>query len=295
MASYDGHVAQYLGDGLLVYFGYPTAHEDDAQRAVRAGLGIVEAIRAENEQLERDWGVRLAVRVGIHTGLVVIGELGADRSVEDLAGGQALNVAARLQSLAEPDTILLSASTARLVRGYFELESLGTVELKGLGQAMDLYRAVHESAARNRLEAAGGDLTPLVARDDEVGSLLAAWADAQGGSGRAIALTGEAGIGKSRLVRMLLGLPPDPRYPPPTSTRERQKQLTIEILVSAILQRSGERPVLFVIEDSHWADPTTLELPGALLERVGGSRLLAIAPDPTGADVIDIQTLATPD
>jgi class 3 adenylate cyclase/predicted ATPase len=351
VATYDGHVAQYLGDGLLVYFGYPTAHEDDPQRAVRSGLGIVEAIAHANPALERMRGVHLAVRVGIHTGDVVAGEMGAGEQKQDLAVGQAPNVAARLQGLAEPDTVVLSAATQRLVAGYFALEPLGPRQLKGVAEPLEVYRAIHESAARTRLEAAtGGRLTPLVGREAEAQVLIDRWTRVEEGTGQVVLISGEPGIGKSRLIRMLeehvavepsawltacqcspyhqatalfpfiellervvlrfgrddpprvrsdklegwlvqygfdvgqvhpllgslLGLPPDPRYPPPPVTPERQKQLTIEALVSALERRASEQLVLFVIEDVHWADPTTLDALAVLVQRVPAGRLMAV-------------------
>jgi class 3 adenylate cyclase len=121
LQRFDGHVAQYLGDGLLVYFGYPQAHEDDAQRAVRTGLGMLEAMATLNTALVRDQGVRLAVRVGIHTGLVVVGEMGSGGRHEHLALGDTPNLAARLQGLAAPDTVVISAATARLAQGVLYL------------------------------------------------------------------------------------------------------------------------------------------------------------------------------
>ena len=125
IARFEGHIAQYLGDGLLVYFGYPLAHEDDAQRAVRAGLGMVEALGALNTHLERKHGIRLAVRVGIHSGLVVVGEMGGGGRQERLALGETPNVAARLQGLAAPNTVVISEATARLVQGWFTWHALG--------------------------------------------------------------------------------------------------------------------------------------------------------------------------
>jgi class 3 adenylate cyclase len=121
LQRFDGHVAQYLGDGLLVYFGYPQAHEDDAQRAVRTGLGMLEAMATLNTALVRDQGVRLAVRVGIHTGLVVVSEMGSGGRHEHLALGDTPNLAARLQGLAAPDTVVISAATARLAQGVLYL------------------------------------------------------------------------------------------------------------------------------------------------------------------------------
>ena len=127
---FDGHIAQYLGDGLLVYFGYPQAHEDDAQRAVRAGLGMVAALQALNTRLAQQHGVRLAVRIGIHTGLVVVGEMGGGGRQEQLALGDTPNLAARLQGLAAPDTVVLSAATFRLVQGYFTFRTWGRTSSK---------------------------------------------------------------------------------------------------------------------------------------------------------------------
>jgi class 3 adenylate cyclase len=136
IARYEGHVAQYLGDGLLVYFGYPLADEDDAQRAVRAGLGMVEAMGQLNTRLTRERGVELAVRLGIHTGLVVVGDVGGGPRQEQLALGETPNVAARLQGLAAPNTLVISAATYQLLGGFFACQSLGTPLLKGFAQAL---------------------------------------------------------------------------------------------------------------------------------------------------------------
>ena len=143
-----GHIAQYLGDGLLVYFGYPQAHEDDAQRAVRSGLGMVEAMRTLNTRLAQAHGVRLAVRVGIHTGLVVVGEIGGGGRQEHLALGETPNIAARLQGLAAPDTVVISAATAHLIQGYFAVPALGTQALKGLPSHSGLSRPAARVAPR---------------------------------------------------------------------------------------------------------------------------------------------------
>jgi class 3 adenylate cyclase len=126
IARYEGHIAQYLGDGLLVYFGYPLAHEDDAQRAVRAGLGMIEALGQLNTRLAQERGVQLAVRLGCHTGLVVVGEVGGGTRQEQLALGETPNLAARLQGLAAPNTLLISAATFQLLRDFFACQSLGT-------------------------------------------------------------------------------------------------------------------------------------------------------------------------
>ena len=201
---YGGHIAQYLGDGLLVYFGYPQAHEDDAHRAVRAGLGILDALVALNARLEPRTGVRLAIRLGIHTGLVVVGEVGGVSRHEQLALGETPNLAARIQGLAAPDTLLISAATYRLVQGYFACQDLGTHTLRGVATPMQVYRVVQASAAQSRLDVMGAtSLTPLVGRDAELTLLVERWAQSQDGLGQVVLLSGEAGIGKSRLVEAL--------------------------------------------------------------------------------------------
>jgi class 3 adenylate cyclase len=159
---FEGHIAQYLGDGLLVYFGYPQAHEDDAQRAVQTGVGIVEAIGTLNTHLEQAPGLRL----------VVVGEIGGAGRQEQLALGETPNIAARLQGLAQPDTIVMSDATAHLVEGYFSCQPMGAQALKGLAQPLQVYRVLHASAAQTRLDVAmTHGLTPLVGRASEVGLL----------------------------------------------------------------------------------------------------------------------------
>jgi class 3 adenylate cyclase len=201
IARFEGHIAQYLGDGLLVYFGYPLAHEDDAQRAVRAGLGIIEALGQLNTRLARERGVHLAVRLGVHTGLVVVGEVGGDTRQEQLALGETPNVAARLQGMAAPNTLVISAATFQLLGGFFACQPLGTPLLKGLAQPLAVYRVLYESMARSRLDAVGSTgLTPLVGREQEIELLRERWAQVKDGRGQVVLLSGEAGIGKSRLV-----------------------------------------------------------------------------------------------
>src|SRR6266851_584790 len=200
----DGHIAQYLGDGLLVYFGYPQAHEDDAQRAVRVGLGIIEAMGALNSRLAQRKGVRLAARVGVHTGLVVVGDVGERGRQEQLALGETPNLAARLQSFAGPDTVVISGATARLVQGYFTVHDLGIQAFRGVATPLQVYRVLGVSGAQSRLDVVGPEgLTPLVGRDVELGLLQERWAQAQAGRGQVILLSGEAGIGKSRLAQAL--------------------------------------------------------------------------------------------
>ena len=169
-----------------------------------AGLGLVAAMGELNARLARHTGVRLAVRIGIHTGLVVVGEMGGGSRQEQLALGETPNVAARIQGLAAPDTVAISPATFRLVRGYFTCQDLGSHPLKGLAAPLQVYRILGESAAQSRLEVAeASGFTPLVGRESEVALLLERWVQSQDGRGQVVLLRGEAGIGKSRLVEAL--------------------------------------------------------------------------------------------
>jgi class 3 adenylate cyclase/predicted ATPase len=338
---YDGHIAQLLGDGLLVYFGYPQAHEDDAQRAVRTGLGILNALGDMNTRLQREQGIQLAFRIGIHTGLVVVGEMGGAQRQEQLALGEVPNVASRIQGLATPDTIALSAATYGLIQGYFACQELGEQALRGIAQPIAIYRVLQESGAQSRLDIAGPrGLTPLVGREQEVGLLIDRWNQVKAGQGHVVLLTGEGGIGKSRLVQVLkehiaiephmrwecrsvpyyqntalypltdllqrtlqwqqdetadeklatlermlhqyrlpveesvplfaplLSLPlPHDRYPPLLLSPQRQRQQTLESLVAMLLEFAAQQPVLFILEDLHWTDPTTLEFLALLMDQ----------------------------
>ena len=201
---FAGHIAQYLGDGLLIYFGFPTAHEDDPRRAVRAGLGIVQEMDLLNQRLEKEKGIRLGVRLGIHTGMVVIGEVGGGARKEQLALGDTPNLAARVQGEADPDTVAISDTTYRLVEGLFSFASMGVRTLKGISRPVELYQAVAESEVQSRFEVAiQKGLTPLVGRQGEVRLLLDRWEQTKAGSGQVVLLSGEAGVGKSRLVQEL--------------------------------------------------------------------------------------------
>jgi len=166
-----GYIAQYLGDGLLIYFGYPQAHEDDAQRAVRASLGMLNAMQALNTRLEQDKGIRLAVRLGIHTGLVVVGAMGGVGRQEQLALGETPNIAARLQGLAEPDTVVISEATHKLVTGFFDTRNLGEYAVKGHTELERVYEVLRTRGRRTRLEvAAERGLTPRVGREAGLGT-----------------------------------------------------------------------------------------------------------------------------
>jgi len=351
IARYEGHIAQYLGDGLLVYFGYPLAHEDDAQRAVRAGLGMIEAMGQRNTRLERERGVQLAVRLGVHTGLVVVGEVGGGTRQEQLALGETPNLAARLQGIAAPNTLVISATTFQLLGGFFACQPLGTPPLKGLAQPLAVYRVLYESMTRSRLEAVGSTgWTPLVGREQEIGLLRERWTQVKEGVGQVVLLSGEAGIGKSRLVQVLtehvaaepqawltpcqcspyyqntalypmidwlervalrfereespeqrlsklegflvqyglplaetvplfaalLSLPLSADYAPLAMAPEQQKQQTLHALLTILLRIAAQQPMLFVMEDLHWVDPSTLEFLTLLVDQGPTARILAL-------------------
>ena len=346
---FDGYIAQYLGDGLLVYFGYPQAHEDDAQRAVWAGLEILDAIAPLKAQLAADKGLRLAVRLGIHTGLVVVGAMGTRGRQESLAVGDTPNITARLQGLAAPDTVVISDATWRLVQGYFACDDLGSQPLKGVETPVQVYRVLGTSEAQSRLDIVSPrGLTPMVGREAEVALLHERWAQARDGLGQVVVLSGEAGIGKSRLVMALkeyvagephtrwecrcspyfqdsalyplidrsqralqfgrdespetklqkleaalaryglaqpetvalwaalLSIPLADSYPPLNLTPQRQKQQTLEAIVALLLALAAEQPVLFIVEDVHWIDPSTLEFLTLLIDQVPTARLLTL-------------------
>jgi class 3 adenylate cyclase len=204
ISRYEGHVANYLGDGLLVYFGYPRAHEDDAERAVRAGLDMLQTLARDlNPTLAAEHGVRFAVRIGVHTGPVVVGDMAGGTGREAMALGETVNLAARLQSVAAPDTVVISGATRRLVRGIFVLEDLGPQDLKGVSAPVVAFRVVQPSGVRSRLDLAEGTLTPFVGRHAELATLLEAWERIQERNGQTILITGEAGVGKSRLLLTL--------------------------------------------------------------------------------------------
>ncbi len=194
---FGGFIARYMGDGMMVYFGYPRADEDDAERAVRAGLALVDEIAG----LDLPSG-KLRARVGIATGLVVVGDLlGSGDTKERDVVGETPNLAARLQAAAGPDTVLISAATRQLVGGLFELRNLGSSELRGFNQAIPVWQPLRPSSIETRFEALrASSLTPLVGRAEEIGLLRQKWAEARRGDGRVVLLSGEAGIGKSRTV-----------------------------------------------------------------------------------------------
>jgi class 3 adenylate cyclase/predicted ATPase len=198
---FGGHVAKFLGDGVLVYFGWPRAHEDDAERAVRAGLGLLEAVAG----LEARPDAHLQARVGIATGQVVVGDLISQGAADpDSVTGDAPNVAARLQALAPRGTVVIAEATRRLIAGLFELYDLGPQRLKGFDEPLAVWQVTAERRAEGRFEARQTTrLSPLIGRDEELSLLLSRWRQAADGDGQVVLLSGEPGIGKSRLVREL--------------------------------------------------------------------------------------------
>jgi class 3 adenylate cyclase/tetratricopeptide (TPR) repeat protein len=371
---YDGHVAQYLGDGVLAYFGYPRAHEDAAERAVRAGRAIVRGIRDLRSVPEMERFPPLAVRVGIHTGLAVVGEVGGGRRTETLALGTTTNIAARLQDIADADAVVISEATLRLVRGIFVTEGLGSQRLKGLSQPVVAHRVVQGGGVRSRLAAFGQRRTPFVGRESQVAELWERWGRVRRGEGQSVLLTGEAGVGKTRLVLALrerlgsaphlwlecgawpsarasafhpmvellerglaftsrdevgdklrklenglglarlevptalpllsdlLGLPVPDEPGMAGMDPETRRERTIAALSAWMVALARSRPVWFVVEDLHWADPSTLELLGRLVDRVPGRRVFLLLtarpdfvepwPDPTRFTRIDLGNLA---
>src|SRR5271167_4305081 len=201
VGRFAGFVAKYMGDGVLVYFGYPRAHEDDAERAVRSGLNVIDAVSRLDIQ-----SVKLEARVGIATGLVVVGDLiGEGSAQEQSVVGETPNLAARLQALAEPDSVVIATGTRRLVGDFFEYRDLGVVEVKGLAGPVPAWQVLRPNVVASRFEALRGSaLTRLVGRDEEIELLLRRWARAKAGDGQIVLVSGEPGLGKSRIAAALL-------------------------------------------------------------------------------------------
>ena len=200
VARFEGHLAKFMGDGVLAYFGWPSAHEDEAERSVRAGLAAVQAVG----RLTTPAGEPLAARVGIGTGLVVVGGLAGEGSAREQAvAGEAPNLAARLQAVAQPGAVVIAASTQRLIGAGFEVEDLGPQTLKGFDGIVRAWRVLGERAVGSRFEAHAAGLTPLVGREHEVALVLDRWQQVRDGEGQVVLLSGEPGIGKSRIARVL--------------------------------------------------------------------------------------------
>jgi class 3 adenylate cyclase/predicted ATPase len=356
ISEFDGFIARFMGDGALVYFGYPHGHEDNAARAIHAALALVANV-GKLTALDRP----LRVRIGVATGLVVVGELvNAGAAREQTALGESPNLAARLHALAEPGAIIISDNTHRLAGDAFAYINLGKLSIKGFdapvhiwqvtgtARTPDSYATLRPERVPRKDTAAGAGHAPLVGRVQELGLLRDGWGQVTEGQGRVVLLMGDPGIGKSRLVQALiddvasephallelrgseyhansplypvisllwsvldwsrgdsdearldklaafcahyqvspaegvpllmslLSLPPSPRFPLPAMSPERQKQRTLQTLLGAVLSLGGERPVLAVVEDLHWIDPTTMELLKLLVDQVPTVRLFLL-------------------
>ncbi len=202
LQHFDGFIARYVGDGVLIYFGWPEARETDAERAVRAGLAVAAAVSEVSVR-----GEPLQVRVGIATGLVVIGEpIGSGDLRQQTAVGETPNIAARLQGLAGPGQVVIDAATRRQIGGLFEYRDLGNVHLKGFAEDVPVWQVLGMGTAESRFEALHGTTTPLVGRDEEIDLLLRRWGQSKAGKGRVVLISAEPGVGKSRLAEALAEL-----------------------------------------------------------------------------------------
>jgi len=344
VTRYAGHVAKYMGDGVLAYFGWPRAHEDDAERAVRAGLAVIQALAGR----KTPEGQAVEARIGIATGLVVVGDLvGEGAAQEEAVVGETPNLAARLQSLAEPNTVVIAPATHHLVSGLFEHKDLGSHDFKGISTPVRAWRVVGETTAESRFDAAhAAGMTPLVGREEEINLLLKRWEQAKDGEGQVVLLSGEPGVGKSRILRgfrdrleaephsralyycspyhqnsafhpvidqleralrfqkddepaakldkldtvltdleltkadlefllaTLLSLPAGDRYPDLALGPEQMKERTMAALIQIIAAMARLQPVLMVVEDAHWLDPTTQEFLSLAVDEIASSRVL---------------------
>ena len=340
---FGGFVAKYLGDGVLVYFGYPQAHEDDAEQAVRAGLELIRAVAALKTHAQ------LQTRVGIATGMVVVGDLvGSGEAQERGIVGETPNLAARLQDTAEPNLVIIAEGTRKLIGNLFELQELAARQLKGIAGPVRAWAALRESPLQSRFEALhAANLTALVGREEETELLLRRWAKAKSEQGQVVLITGEAGIGKSRLtaailerlgresyrrlryfcspqhtdsafypiiarieraagltredsveakldkldavlaltatpledaalIAEMLSLPNDGRYPALQLSPQLRRQKTIAALMTQMEQLAQQTPLLMVVEDAHWGDPTSLEVFDQAVDRIPGLRALLL-------------------
>ena len=346
VARYDGFVAKFMGDGVLAYFGFPRAHEEDAERAVRAGLEIAAVVaRLETRPKET-----LKVRIGIATGIVVVGDIvGQGSAQEQAVVGETPNLAARLQALAEPGTVVIAESTRRLLGGAFELKSLGPQVLKGFDAPVPAWMALREAENVSRFEASRSkSMTPFVGREHEVALLLDRWREASEGEGQVALISGEAGIGKSRILAALseqigsephvrvryqcsphhindafypiashiwhaagfvtgepagarldkleamitrseletrdiapflaslLSIPFDERYSALEMAPSEQKERTIAALIALFVGLTKDAPVLALLEDAHWIDPTSLDVFSRLVECLPSQRAFLV-------------------
>jgi class 3 adenylate cyclase/predicted ATPase len=344
VAKFEGFVAKYMGDGVLAYFGYPRAHENDAEHAIRAGLGVINAVGRLDVE-----AVKLQARVGVATGLVVVGDLiGEGSAQEQSVVGETPNLAARLQALAEPGAVVIAAGTRRLVGDLFEYRDLGTIEVKGIPSPVPAWQVLRPSAVASRFEALRGPaLAPLVGRGEEIDLLMRRWQRAKAGQGQVVLVSGEAGLGKSRIAMALeerlrgephfrqrffcspyrqdsafypfidqigraagfaradppdaklekleallargllpeedidfladlVSLPGSQRHSLPDLSPQRKKERTLRALLHRLEGLARRQPVVMIVEDAHWIDPTSRELLDAAVERVRNRSVLLI-------------------
>ena len=350
IGRFNGYIAKYMGDGMLVYFGYPQAYENDAERAVHAGLAILETVQAlHQDNLYSEVGI--AARIGIATGHVVVGELmGQDTAKERSVFGETPNLAARLQALAQPNQLIIDPVTKRLVGHGFEFADHGAVSLKGFDTPVQTWQVLSlRLSSASRFESSrASQLTNFVGREQEIALLLGRWREAVDGEGQVVLLCGEAGIGKSRIANSLCDRLAEERYqtiqfqcspfhantalypaidflrhaagtagqdsvegqlnkleammtesgienqdmvsvfadllsiqghrrdPPLTVSSEKRKDMTLEALVHYLEQVADRSPVLFIVEDAHWLDPTTLDLMTRIIGRIRQMRVLLL-------------------
>jgi class 3 adenylate cyclase len=272
--SFDGFVAKYMGDGVLAYFGYPRAHEDDAERAVRAGLDLIDSVsRLDVKSIE------LRVRAGIATGLVIVGDLiGEGSAQEQSVVGETPNLAARLQALAEPGAVVIAGGTRRLVGELFEYRDLGAVEVKGLAAPVPAWQVLRPSAVASRFEALRGSvLSPLIGRDEEIDLPLRRWGRAKAGDGQVVLVSGEPGIGKSRIAAAL------------AERLHAEPYLRLRYFCSPYHQDSALYP--FIDQLGRAAGFARYDPPAARLEKLEAVLTLAAPPDEDVALLADLPSL----
>ncbi len=350
ISRFNGYIAKYMGDGLLVYFGYPHAYEHDAERAVHAGLAVLDLVKALPREYPAQQGLEIGARIGIATGHVIVGEvIGQESATERSVFGETPNLAARLQALAAPNQLVVDSTTKRLVGSEFEFADRGAIPLKGFKTPVHVWQVLSVKPSASRFESyRSGRLGNFIGREHETALLLGRWHEATCGEGQVVILCGEAGIGKSRMIRSLrdrlagecyraiqfqcspyhtstvlypvitylrqaaglssddtptvqlqkldalavnsgiddqttvslladlLSIRADDRRSPPNVSSEKRKEMTLEALVRQLQRLAGLRPTLFIVEDAHWLDPTTMDLLTRIIDRIQPMRVLVI-------------------
>ena len=350
ISRFNGYIAKYMGDGLLVYFGYPHAYEHDVERAVHAGLAVLDLVKALPREHPAQQGFEIAARIGIATGHVIVGEvMGQETAKERSVFGETPNLAARLQALAAPNQLVVDSTTKRLVGSEFEFTDRGAFSLKGFETPVHVWQVLRIKPSASRFESyRSGRLGNFIGREHEMALLLGRWHEAACGEGQVVFLCGEAGIGKSRMIRSLrdrlaeedcqtiqfqcspyhtntalypaitylrqaagifgedtpiiqlqklealatnsaiddqttvsllaglLSIRADDQHPPPNVSSEKRKEMTLEALVQHLHRLANRCPTLFIVEDAHWLDPTTMDLLTRIIDRIQQMRVLLI-------------------